>query len=785
MVGAGGVLGHYRIVERLGQGGMGVVFRAHDLRLGRDVALKILQGAIHDEVSRKRFHHEARLLAKLNHPNIATIYDFDSQDGIDFLVAEYIPGQTLSARLASGPLPERELVRLGIQLAEGLACAHGAGVLHRDLKPGNLQLTPDGRLKILDFGLAQFSHPTSVATTQSVLDLPHAGTLPYQAPEQLRGKGASVLSDIYAAGAVLYEAVTGQRAFDGKDPVQVIQRITQEPPNSPRQLNPALSQAAEEVILRCLEKDPAKRPQSAVELSTSLLRLYQPGSTVLLPQVATPRKIWRGIGIAVVALTVLVLGLVGGRRLLNSPAPTPVQTIQSIAVLPLENFSGDPKQEYFADGMTEELITDLAQISALRVISRTSVMTYKNSKKSLPAIARELGVDAVVEGSVQRSQHKVRINAQLIQAQGDRHLWAKSYEQEISDVLSLQESVARAIADEVKIKLTAEELRSLSRPRQVNPEAHENYLLGLYYWNQRTREGSIRSIDYLEKAVALDSRNAAAYAALADAYHSLPEFAGTPSKTAFEKARFAATRAVQLDPSLAEGHASLAKLKEDADWDWAGAEDEYKKAMQLNPGLGVIHSWYSNLLAETARFPEAILQARAAEKVDPKSSFASSNLSFILYLAGQYGEALDYAQRALQIDSSSTRAHRTLGCIYLAQQHYDQAISEFQNAEQLSPGSPEYVADLGYTYGISGNKRAARDVLRSLEASRQHGSASSYSLAVVQAGLGNEREVLELLRNAVQERAAGISQLKVAPFFSSVRANTEFKALLRQAGLAS
>lgn len=782
---AGGIIGHYRVIERVGEGGMGVVYRAHDQRLGRDVAIKLLPAnALHDEISQKRLHREARALAKLNHPNIATIYDSDSQDGIDFLVVEFVPGETLTAKLASRALPESEVLRLGMQLAEGLSAAHEAGVLHRDLKPGNLQLTPNGRLKILDFGLAQFSAAASGATTESVADLRCAGTLPYAAPEQLCGEPASVMSDIYSAGAVLYEMCTGRRAFGVEPAFRAMHSIIHEMPKPPRELNSKLSLQLEQIILKCLDKDPHNRYQSAVELSVDLRRLSQGSSTGQIIPYQSKRAGARKVLMAITGCALLLsisLGLNPSwvKRFATRDSG---QSIQSLAVLPLKNFSGDADQDYFADGMTEEMITDLAQIRALRVISRTSVMNYKGSTKSLPQIARELNVDAVLEGSVERDQDRVRVNAQLILARTDQHLWAKSYARNIGDVLALQGELARAIAGEIQIKLTAEELRRLSRTRAVNPQAHEDYLRGRYYWNKRTTEGVEKSVEYLEKAVAEDPQYALAYAALSDSYHLLPDLAASADMESFQKARTAALKALELDPSLAEAHASVAKVKEDYDWDWAGAEYEYQQAIDLNPGLGIIHAWYANLLAETGRVPEALAESREALQLDPISGFVNSNLASMLYFARQYDAAIEQSRKALNIDPGSARAHRNLGRIYAAQGLYEKATVEFQKAIELSPGASEYLAELGSTFARQGHRDKAAEILNQLDHQPKTGKLS-YERAIVYVGMGDKQRSLNLLQQALEGHATGLVQLKVAHWFDDLRSEPAFRQVMEQVGL--
>src|SRR5882724_3047233 len=454
----GQTLGHYRILEKVGAGGMGVVYRARDEQLDRDVAVKVLpSGTLSDDTARRHFRKEAMALARLNHPNIETVYEFGTQDGIDFLVMEYVPGKTLAERLTGGALPEKEVVALGIQIAAALEEAHERGIVHRDLKPANIAITSKGRAKILDFGLAKLLRPVSEGTTEFFTDSQAAaGTLPYMPPEQLMGDLVDARADIYTIGAVLYEMATDRRAFPEELTSRLMDAILHQPPVAPRAINPRISTQLETIILKCLDKDPDRRYQSAKELLVDLQRLASPSSSYPPPPPSVRGRVARMIGYGAAGLLTLAVGLiamnVGGLRDRLMGRTRPAQ-IRSIAVLPLGNLSGDPREDYFADGMTEALITELAQIGGLRVISRTSVMVYKGAKKSLPQIARELQVDAVVDGSVQRSGDKVRINAELIEASTDRHLWAKSYERDLRDILTLQSAVARAITDEVQIKL--------------------------------------------------------------------------------------------------------------------------------------------------------------------------------------------------------------------------------------------------------------------------------------------------------------------------------------------
>jgi serine/threonine-protein kinase len=787
----GQTLGHYRILEKVAAGGMGVVYRAHDEQLERDVALKVLPtGTLTDNSSRRQFRKEALALGKLSHPNIETIYEFDTQDGIDFLVMEYIPGNTLAERLGSGALPEKEVVALGMQIAAALEQAHERGIVHRDLKPRNIAITARGQAKVLDFGLAKLLPKVNEVTAADTLTDTQAGagTLPYMPPEQLQGESVDARADIYTIGAVLYEMATDRRAFPEELPSRVINSILHHPPVPPRALNSRISPELERIILKCLDKDPARRFQSARELHVDLQRLSA-GSDVHPTQAPLPRPVtfWNRAVVAakyaVSALLVLGVALTalnfhGWRdRLMGRPQPT---QIRSLAVLPLANRSGDPGQDFFADGMTDELISELAKIGGIRVISRTSVMGFKNSKQLLPEIAKSLKVDAVVEGSVQRVGDRVRIEASLVHAGTDRELWTQSYDEDVRDVLTVESRVAKTIADEIQVQLTPQEQARLSKPRPENPEAHEAYLLGRYYWNKRTGDGLQKSIAYLEQAISIDSDYAIAYAALADSYRVLPELTSATTGEAFPKARNAALKALDLDSSLAEAHSALASVKEDYDWDWKGAEAGYRRAIELSPGYMHAHASYSNLLLELGRFPEALDQARMAQQLDPLSVLANDNLSAVLFYAGQYDQSIDQCRKTLEIDPTSSQAHRHLAQIYTQRQMYSDAVSELRKAIDLSHGSAGALSELGYVFGISGNTNEARRILLQLKSS---GDVSPYHLAIVYMGLRENDEALEALNDAVKHRSAGVVHLKIAHQFQDLRTDQRFEKMLTEVGL--
>ena len=570
-------LGHYRIIEQIGSGGMGVVYRAHDEHLDREVAIKVLRpGTLAEGSRRKHFRKEALALSKLNHPNIATIHDFDSQRDVDFLVMEYIPGVTLNDKLAEASLPEKQVVALGVQIAEGLSAAHEHAVVHRDLKPGNLRITTDGRVKILDFGLAKLraSAVASLASETVSETYSVAGTLPYMAPEQVLGGEIDARTDIHAAGAVLYEMATGQRAFATGDRSHLTAAILRSSPRPAGSLNRKLSPELSRIIGKCLEKEPEDRYQSARELAIDLRRL-QTGAPSAVPPTArstkrsSPKSVGLGLGILASVIVLLIVFNIGNWRQ-RVFGVSGARRIDSLAVLPVKNFSGDPAQEFFADGMTDALIADLAQIKAVKVISRTSMMHYKGTSETLPQIARELGVDGVVEASVVRSGNRLRLTAQLIDARQDRHLWAKNYERDMTDVLALQSELVQAIAREVKVQLTPQENERLETARRVDLKVYDAAIKGKATLEYATREEQIReAIELFQNAVDRDPTYAPAWAGLGEALWSLAGtgFEFVAPADVRDKAIAAAQKALELDPNLADAHKARAVIAIDGEWD--------------------------------------------------------------------------------------------------------------------------------------------------------------------------------------------------------------------------
>ena len=776
----GQTLGHYRILEKMGGGGMGDVYRARDEQLDRDVALKVLPpGLLKDEKARRRFRNEALLLAKLNHPNVATIHEFDTDDGADFLVMECVTGTSLAEKLKGGALPEKEVLVLGMQIAQALEEAHERGIVHRDLKPGNIIITPKGWAKVLDFGIARLLRPAGdTDPTQSITGAHGAaGTLPYMAPEQLTGEAAGARSDIFSLGAVLYEMATGRRAFNKELPSRLIDAIVRDRPVPPRALNSRISPELDRIILKCLEKEPENRYQSAKELEVDLRRLQTQGIGTLASTVAPARGFWRCNAAKIAGTTfIIVLALVFGVRgwRARRAAPPGLAQIHSLAVLPLENLSGDPQQEYFAEGMTEELTTQLAQISALRVISRTSAAQYQNAPQSLPEIGKELHVDAVVEGSVMREGNSVRITARLTEISTGKLLWAQSYDRNLKDVLSLQDEVARDVASEVKVTLTPDEKARLQNAQAVNPKAHDDFLQGSYL-NKGTSSQQREALQYFKDAIRIDPNYAPAYAGLADYYWSNQEL---HPRERMPKAKEYAQRALELDPNLADAHIALGAIHFHADWDWGAAEKEFKRAIELNPSDAEAHLLYSVYLAAMGRQDEAIAESAKAQQLDPLSIWAQITAGNVFYFTRHYDQAVEQCQRALELDPNSVGAYDCLGTSYAAEGKYEQAIAASRKASTLSNNDPARLVGLGRAYALAGMKPDALKVLKQLQQTSGRTYVPPYFFATIYGDLGQRDKAFHWLNKAFEERDTYAPWLKVDSAIDSLRSDSRFKPLL-------
>ena len=789
---------HYRIVEKVGAGGMGVVYRAHDDRLNRDVALKFLPDELnHDENARALLIREARTASALNHPNICTIYDVGEADGKSYIVMEFVSGHSLAEQIPEDGFPVETVIRYGEQIADAMAHAHERGVIHRDLKTPNVIVMPGGRVKVLDFGLAKHMTPGEITLkTQSISTLTSegaiVGTMHYMAPELFRGEPADARSDIWALGVVLYEMSNGKRPFRGRTSYELSSMILHDSAPSLRDNVPL---GLRSVIEHCLAKDPAQRYQHASEIRAALEALRTnsaviPASAILPSGIQPPAVAGRSrfkralLASSAVAALVLITAFVWklvevkwrGSRAVGAAS------IQSLAVLPLENLTGDPKQDYFADGMCDALITELSQIKKLRVISRTSVMQYKDKHESPAQIAQELGVDALVEGSVLRSDDRVRISAELVQPQTGQNLWAHSYERTVTDILALQSDVARDIVTQIQIQLTQPEQERLAKTRTVVPAAYDAYLQGNYFVAKRTGEAVTQAVADYRQAIQLDPTYAPSYAGLAGALTLAADYKDVPSSQVLPEAEAAAVKALQLDDNLASAHAVLGQIRAYR-LEWPGVLDEFQRAIELNPGEANSHHWHGLALACAGRSDEAISEMKLAQELDPRSLIINANLSWVLYLAGRNDEAVAQAQKTVAMDPSFAVAHGYLGQAYLAQGEYAKALQELQQALALSGNETSFKAELGNAYAVAGRKPEALASLHDLLQMSSRQFVSSYSIALIYAGLQDEDEAFKWLDKAYEERSVRLINIAVHPRFVGLRSDPRFSALVQRIGL--
>jgi serine/threonine-protein kinase len=782
-------LGPYEILAPLGAGGMGEVYRARDTRLDRGVAIKVLpEHLANDADALARFEREAKAIAALSHPNILAIHDVGHDHGISFVVTELLEGETLRERLRRSAIPWRKAVEHGIAVADGLAAAHAKGIIHSDLKPENIFLTEDGVVKILDFGLARVAPVTTVSagwqadTSTMMLNTQPGtvlGTVNYMSPEQISGRVTDPRTDIFSFGCVLYEMISGRKAFGGGSVVEITTAILRNEPPRLSDSGHVVPVELDRLIMRCHEKKPEQRIQSARDLSFALRDLLSDGGP-LKPAAAhrvlrTRTAFGVQFAVGVVAVAALLLTLNVGRwreRLFGRPGAGP---ISSLAVLPLENVSRDPEQEYFVDGMTEALISDLAKIGGLKVISRTSVMRYKTTAKSLPEIAKELKVDAVVEGSVLQVGERVRITAQLIHATTDEHLWTESYDRDLRDVLRLQSEVARTIAQEIKGKLTPQEQARMVEARPINPDAYQAYLKGRFHWNKRTPDGLTKAIEYFEQATSLAPDWPLGYAGLADAYVVIPTSESIP------KARTAAAKALQLDESLSEAHATMGNIATTFDWNWPIAEREYTRAIALSPNYATAHQWYALYLLNMGRHDEAIKEITKAQELDPVSLIIGTNAGWVHYYAGNFAQAESCLRNTLELDPEFAMAHENLAITLFLQERLAEAIMEAREADRLSGNTPS--STLGYLCAKGGQPEEARRILGALAARSEGAYVAPTAFALVHAGLGERDLMFDWLERAYQRRDGHLPFTLNDRLLADMRTDPRFADLVRRVGL--
>ncbi|HEU4940372.1 MAG TPA: protein kinase [Candidatus Eisenbacteria bacterium] len=748
----GTTLSHYRILEPLGTGGMGEVYLARDEHLDRDVAVKVLQrGMLADPAARERFRREARVLARLSHPGVATIYDFDTQDSLDFLVMEYVPGGTISTRLAAGPFSMPDVVRVGASIADALEEAHRRGFLHRDLKPGNVVLTAEGAPKILDFGIAGLlsggaGQVTELTQTGTIL-----GSLPYMAPEQLRGDPSDLRSDVWSLGALLYEMAAGRRAFEKDRPEALMFEILHSMPRPLRTVRPEVPPALERLIESCLDKDRAGRPGSAGDVARGL-RAVSTGAPV---ESATR---------------------------LEPPTEIARDSIRSLAVLPFDNVSRDPAQEWFADGMTEALIADLARLQGLRVISRTSAMKYKGAARSLPEIGHELGVDAILEGSALLVAPRVRITVRLVSARTDETLWSERYDDKLEDVLDVQSKVAEAIAKEIELHLSPREVKRLARRQAFKPEAHLEYLKGLHTMAGSSPQAVELSLRHFRRALEIDPSYAPAWAGIAECHSIRAQRGMAPPAKAVEEAEEAALKALSLDDSVANAHSVLGGIRLQQ-LDFAGAIRELKRAVELNPGQADAYQTLGRVLYSSEQHTDAQAAMLEALRLDPMSMIIHTSVGDAYYYAREFERSIVYYRKATELDPRFDGAHTDLARSLEALGRFDESLREYEEGRLLSGGVAGPSFGLAHLAASRGDTAEARRMLAELTEARSRRVVSAWGIAVLHASLGDVDEAFTWLETAVKERATGVAFLRVHPRLDPIRKDPRYGELVRRLGL--
>ncbi len=817
-------IGHYQIINLLGAGGMGEVYLAQDTELRRKIAIKLLPAEFTKDKERlRRFQQEARSASALNHPNIITIHQISQVEGRHFMATEFIDGETLRQRLRRSGLELGETVDIAIQVASALSAAHQAGIVHRDIKPENIMLRPDGYVKVLDFGLAKLTEQeeqgrtpidTDKIGTSSGLVM---GTVKYMSPEQARGLDVDARSDIFSFGVVLYEMVVGLAPFEGETTGDLIASILKEEPVPLTQYAPTVRDELQRILSRTLRKEKKERYQSIQDLLKDLkdvkedfeLESKQRHSAqhgVSLGAVSTSAarsavqtleafsSMWRfSIGVSAwawrrkVLLMMSMASLVGFTMFLtgaSSDSSTKSKPpIESIALVPFENATGDSEVDYLSDGLTEEVIARLSKLPGLRVIARNTMFKFKGKQNHPETIGHELGVAAVLTGRVQRQGDLIEIQVDLFDVQTGKHLWGEEISGKTSELTQIQASLAARVIESLRVKFNSNEIKRQEKDYSKNPEAYQLYLRGRYFWNKRTVEGTKKGIDSFQQALKIDPNFAPAYSGLADCYEILGGYSVLSPDEAFTAARLAATKAIEIDESLAEAHSSLGDIKQTYEWDFAGAELEYKRAIELNPNYANVYHKYSGLLRASGKHADAIAVKKKALELDPLSLIINAGMANVYLFAGLNDQAIDQARKTLELEPNFPKAHEVLGSAFMEKGMYREAITEYQKARDLDPGIPDYLADIGCAYARSGRRHEAEKVLDELKeiSKRQH--VSPYVFALIYTALADKDQAFAWLERGYQERAPGMSDLKSNPGMNSLHSDQRYVDLLRRIGL--
>jgi serine/threonine-protein kinase len=804
----GRTIGHYRVLRKLGAGGMGEVYLAQDASLGRNVAIKFLShDSVADPQAKRRLIREAHAAAKLDHPNVCTIHEVNAESDHSFIVMQYLEGETLASRIRETPLDLIECIQIAAQVADALAEAHSHGIVHRDVKPQNIMLTSRNQAKVMDFGLAKvvtMPHLTaSKDETESLLTGPGTvvGTLPYLSPEQARGDPIDARSDIFSLGVVMYEMLSGRHPFKGHTNAATISMILTHEPLPLSRFLPEIPDELQRIVGKALRKDKERRYQAMRELQIDLINLLEeltfqaklersepphngPGKEPELPQVSSKRGIHQRTLIA--ALIFLIIIMVGSAILYFSSG----NQSNSVAVLPFSFTSADPRNlanpdsEYLADGITESVINSLSQFPSMKVIARSSVFRYKGKDVDPQQVGRELGVRTVLIGRIIQRGDNLTIRTELSDVQENRQIWGEQYDRKVSALLALQAEIANSIIDKFRSKLAGGDRNRLAKSFTGNAEAYGLYLKGRYYWNKRTGEGLRKAIAFFQKAIDEDPKYALAYVGLADSYMLLSDWGFLSPTEGYSIARDAVLKALIIDDELAEAHTSLAAIKDALDWDWASAENEYRKAIELNSNYSTAHHWYATHLMVLGRMDESIAQIKQAQQLDPLSLGINKDFAVILLYARRYDQAYEQCTKTLEIDPNFLVMSTYIAQSFELKKMFAEAIAELERANAQSPNDVEISTALAQAYAAAGRNTQAQEILSKLSQPSMQSQSVPKEMALLHAWLGEKDKAFEILNEAYENHYLAVAEIKMDPRFDVLRSDARYTDLLRRLGLS-